>query len=279
MLAKELLKSVLPQASYNQIKSLYRRTRFKLEVLAGADASMIPPPEMNFVGDGDFVGVGKHFVEMLKRLADLKPSDRVLDIGSGIGRIAIPLTEFISSKGSYDGLEIVEQGIAWCDTRITTKYPQFRFTHADVFNSFYNPDGQYKAEDYRFPYPDQSFDLVFLTSVFTHMLPAEVEHYLQEIYRVLKPGGRCFASFFILNKTSRSLIDSNKSTFKFAFGDDVFRVNDLTHKEAAVAFDEAYLRAMFDRAKLKIKGDVYFGRWSGLADGYDFQDFVISTKT
>ena len=47
-----------------------------------------------------------------------------------------------------------------------------------------------KASEYTFPYEDGEFDVVVLTSVFTHMLPDDVAHYLDEIARVLKPGGR-----------------------------------------------------------------------------------------
>jgi hypothetical protein len=51
-----------------------------------------PPPENVFVGDGDFRTIGAEFLGHLVRIAGLKPDDRVLDIGSGIGRLAGPLT-------------------------------------------------------------------------------------------------------------------------------------------------------------------------------------------
>jgi ubiquinone/menaquinone biosynthesis C-methylase UbiE len=39
-----------------------------------------------------------------------------------------------------------------------------------------------------------------MKSLFTHIRPAEVENYLREMARVLKPGGRCLAAFFMLNE-------------------------------------------------------------------------------
>ena len=38
--------------------------------------------------------------------------------------------------------------------------PIYRFRHADVSNREYNPRGRYRGSDYRFPYPDGSFDAV-----------------------------------------------------------------------------------------------------------------------
>ena len=55
---------------------------------------------------------------MLKQFIDLgglKPEHRVLDIGSGIGRVAIPLTEYLNEKGSYEGFDVVELGVNWCN--------------------------------------------------------------------------------------------------------------------------------------------------------------------
>ena len=43
------------------------------------------------------------------------------------------------------------------------------------------------------------------------MLAEDVEHYLYEVARVLKTGGRCPISFFLLNEMSVALMRSNKS--------------------------------------------------------------------
>ena len=97
-------------------------------------------------------------------------------------------------------------GIKWCGNNITTKYPNFHFQRANVFNKYYNPTGEYKASEYKFPYNDNYFDLVILGFVFTHMLPTDLENYLSEVSRVLKINGRCLISFFLLNKESNSIL-------------------------------------------------------------------------
>lgn len=138
-----------------------------------------------------------------------------LHAGCGIGRMAVPLTGYLSAEGSYEGFDIVPEGVRWCQENITPKYPNFRFQIADVHNDRYHPEGSQKASEYRFPYADGSFDFVFLTSVFTHMLPQDMENYLSEISRILRSGGRCLITFFLLNAESLKLIEMGASDLDF----------------------------------------------------------------
>ena len=73
---------------------------------------LIPPRWMIYIGQGDFTAIGKEFLRHFVELGGLKPSDAVLDVGCGIGRIAIALTAFLGERGSYDGFDIVPDGIA-----------------------------------------------------------------------------------------------------------------------------------------------------------------------
>jgi SAM-dependent methyltransferase len=132
-----------------------------------------------FVGSVDnFEASGELLVRRLIEVAGLTPTSRVLDIGCGIGRLAVALTPYLDPQARYEGLDIVPSGIEWCTENITSRYPNFRFTLADVSNREYNPSGRLAPTEYRLPYADATFDLVVLTSVFTHMLPAEKEHYV-----------------------------------------------------------------------------------------------------
>ena len=55
------------------------------------------------------------------------------------------------------------------------------------------------AGEYRFPFPDASFDFVFTVSLFTHLLPAATWQFLTETGRVLRAGGRGLLSAWILD--------------------------------------------------------------------------------
>src|SRR5262245_53999141 len=176
---------------------------------------LVPPEEINFVGTGGFQAVGQEFFHYFVELAGLQPDERVLDVGCGIGRMAIPLTRYLHPQGSYEGFDVVPLGIEWCRNKITPRYPQFHFQLADIHNEHYAPQGRTPARKYQFPYPADSFDFVFLTSVFTHLLPADLENYVYEIARVMKLNGRCLMTFFLLNAESLDLMQRKRGTLAF----------------------------------------------------------------
>jgi SAM-dependent methyltransferase len=199
----------------------------------------------------------------------LRPEHRVLDIGSGIGNLAIGLAGYLTA--SYDGVEIHPEAVAWCQRAITPRHPTFRFHRADLVSRAYNPHGSVTAAEYRFPFPDGSFDFIFLSSVFTHMLPDAVEQYVHEIARLLAPNAVCVASYFLLNDETRAGIDQGRSfmTFGVQHPSGLCRLHDAALPEAAVALEESFVRRIHQRAGLRVR-DIRRGRWwSGEAHDQD----------
>jgi len=203
----------------------------------------------------------------------LRPEHRVLDIGSGIGNLALGLVDYL--RGGYDGIEIHQGAVEWCQREITTRYPTFRFHRADLTSGAYNPSGRTPASQYRFPFKDHTFDVAFLGSVFTHMLPDEVEVYVREIARVLVPGGMCVASYFLLNDDTRPGVDAGRSFLSFGVThpSGVCRLHDPTRPEAAVALEESFVRGIHDQVRLGIRDIRRGGWWHG---GQDDQDVVTA---
>jgi SAM-dependent methyltransferase len=231
---------------------------------------------MIFTGSGDFIKQGETFLKYFIDLGCLKQNNCVLDIGSGIGRMAIPLTEYLSQEGKYEGFDIVKKGVKWCKKNITSKFPNFNFQHIELKNSLYNLDTNQDASKFTFPYPDNYFDFIFLTSVFSHMLPNDVENYLKEINRVLKNSGRCFCTFFILTKEYKQNINKN---FNFPFDKGNYYLMDEKVPEANIAYEEDYLRSIILKANLNILS-MHNGYWSGRqkSESLDFQDIIILEK-
>jgi SAM-dependent methyltransferase len=253
-----------------------------IDKVTGRRNPMVPPRSQMFVGSvEDFESSGALLVDRLTRVAGLRRDSHVLDIGCGIGRLAVALTSRLGPEGRYEGLDIVPSGIEWCTGHITPRHPNFRFTLADVHNGEYNPNGRVAPTEYRLPYRDASFDLVVLTSVFTHMLPAETERYLDEIARVLKPGGHCFATYSLLNDESRRLMADGSADMRFDHAIGPCAVVDTKVPELAVGYDEAYVREASAAAGLEPE-DVLYGSWSGRrTDGHGSglsQDVVLTTR-
>ncbi|MDP8919032.1 MAG: class I SAM-dependent methyltransferase, partial [Pseudomonadota bacterium] len=82
-----------------------------MDEIARNDALPAPAPESVFVGDGDYRAIGVEYLGHYVRLGELKPSDRVLDIGCGIGRMAVPLTQYLDPETAfYEGIDPVNEG-------------------------------------------------------------------------------------------------------------------------------------------------------------------------
>jgi SAM-dependent methyltransferase len=287
LLDQPFFTSTLLPAIPRQIRWALRRLYFLpfdfADRLRGKQEEMVPPKSEIFTGSVDsFLRSGETLVQLLSDFAELRPSSKILDVGCGMGRLAVPLTRYLDEDGSYDGLDIVESGIKWCNENIAARHRNFHFSLADVFNAEYQPGGRAKASEYRFPYADETFDLVVLASVFTHMVPDEMEHYVTEVSRVLQRGGCCFATYFLINAESRRLMASGESSVRFKHNLDSHWLVSLRVPELSVGYDEEYVRNVYEKRGLE--KTIYYGGWCGRpplwsqASGTGDQDVVLATK-
>lgn len=235
----------------------------------------VPPlREVEKIGGFDFLKVGEHLASIVVEQGGLRPQDRVLDIGCGLGRLAVGLRSHLTT-GEYAGFDIYRRGIKWCRRNIEQKLPNFHFSFVDVRNRHYNRRGTIEPEQFVFPYASDSFDVAFASSLFTHLTPGAVERYVAEAGRVVKPGGRVVASFFLINGETAPILD--RTTPRFARVGAVHAVQDPDDPEAAVAYEEAAVREAFFRHGLEITA-IDYGSWGFRGDTLSFQDFVVATK-
>lgn len=270
------------------VRRLSRALSFRLRrardlVLDAADRlrgrpELIPPRRLLGGDYSEFQRIGEEFKRYFIELGGLEPEHAVLDVGCGPGRMAVPLIDYLTDDGRYEGFDVVPREIRWCQEYITPSRPSFRFQLADVRNRHYNPDGDIPAAEFRFPYDDSTFDLVVLASVFTHMLEDEVERYLSEVARVLRRGGRCIVTYFLLNDDSRRRIAGGESYFSFHAGDGAARFEDPDDPEAVVAYDEAIVRGRHTATGLPVES-VHGGYWCGRSEYLTWQDVVVARRT
>lgn len=243
------------------------------------DLNIALPPE-KLIGriGSSYRDIGRNHLRALKSECQLEPSSSILDLGCGCGRIAAPLTSYLDGDGTYDGLDLDVEAIEWCQHEIHSKYPNFRFQVADLRNGLYNRKGGISPEDYVFPYPDDVFDVVVATSVLTHLLPNSVRNYLREITRVLKKGGRSYITYFLINDDVRNRINKGVSRKQFAFEFPGYWANNRDIPEAAIAYDEDFIRDQYSQVGITIEGDILYGSWSGFPNKIFGQDRIIGIK-
>ena len=140
-----VVKRVVPAAVKRKIKShLAERKKARL---FGDLAYFVPMVDQMFDGPPsleEFKANGEEFLEIYKKLCGLRPDERMLDVGSGIGRKTLPLTQYFNRRAVYEGIDITKAGIDWCRDRITPRFPNFQFQQIDVYNKHYNPFGRYQ---------------------------------------------------------------------------------------------------------------------------------------
>ena len=279
MSVRKIYYSLPPQLRFTARRLLY----WPLDLFEGITkrrSKYEPPKGLIYTGrgSGSFLQQGQQQLGLLKRHLEISPKDKLLDIGSGIGRTAIALTGFLDQEGKYEGFDVVKMGVDWCKSKIKPDFPNFNFTYVPLQNDLYNSsDGT--AENFQFPYSENTFDKAFLFSVFTHMQVSEIQHYLQEIQRVLKPGGSCLATFFVYDKKTEEQIAFHQE-FKFPFSGEGYRIMDNKVKSANIAFETTFLDSMITQAGLQ-KLKYIEGYWKDdqeKSEENDFQDIVVMRK-
>jgi SAM-dependent methyltransferase len=237
------------------------------------------PPEnlLAGVGPGEYWRIGRETVALVDELVTVRPEDRILDVGCGLGRVAWPLAGRLGRRGSYTGLDVSRQYVEWCRQNLGLPPRRFTFHQADIRTSAYNTEGLVAAEDFVFPWPAESFDLALSISLFTHLMPAALQHYLREIRRTLRPGGRIFSTFFLLDARGKEAVASGFTYPTFTEPIEHGLVHDPLVPEDGVAYEPDWVFASFEEAGLVVTG-VHAGEWKTFLEERSYQDVVVAVR-
>lgn len=150
-----------------------------------------------FQDDEYFLTSAEKEADRLIQNLGLTSKSRILDLGCGYGRLAIGILRRLKTLNGYCGIDVNRSCIRWCRSKIERANPRFQFIHVNVQNDRYNPKGRSLNVQFRFPLEDQTFDIIYLFSVFSHMRDEDVRVYLSECRRLLKPTGKIFLTAFV----------------------------------------------------------------------------------
>jgi SAM-dependent methyltransferase len=162
----------------------------------------------------------------------------VLDFGCGCGRLARQLIQQQPRPRKYLGIDRHKGMIEWCQSHLAPQAPGFDFQHHDVFHQLLNPQGT--PGHLPFPATDREVTLFIAYSVFTHLLEPDAEFYLQELARILNPGGVAVTTWFLFDKGDFPMMQE--------FQNALF-INALDPTNAVI-FDRGWLSAQIARAGL-----------------------------
>jgi SAM-dependent methyltransferase len=162
---------------------------------------VLPPPGLRKC-DADYRD-DSYFLQSAQREADrviqrcgVTGHSCVLEVGCGPGRFPIGLLSRLGELAQYWGMDVQARSIQWCQRYLTRAHPTVQFRHLNVHNLRYNPSGEPLDANFRFPFPERSFDLIYLYSVFSHMISADIRVYLHDFQRLLvRTGWVCFTGF------------------------------------------------------------------------------------
>lgn len=255
------------------------------------DTNLIPPDDLilkNGIGVNDRENIGREFQAIGAGIIGEMINDgyilfnhRVLDVGCGLGRLAGALTQHLSPSGVYFGIDVTKSSIDWC-TDHYRGYPNFRFVHADVFSTLYNPTAVTPAADYRFPFEANSFDFVFSVSLYTHLVLRDADNYLAEMTRVLKHGGRMWNTFLLLDEISEPrarVAQAEYPNVHMPWEIEGGLTAIPSNPEALISFRRPVIEGIHTKHGLQIE-DIRNGPWSGRSDNIraGYQDVVIARK-
>ncbi len=211
-------------------------------------------------GGVSFARYGDLLARILQQNTGFGRDADILEIGCGSGRTALGLRSLLNDS-KYTGMDINRKSLEASKNNPVLQAKKFRFDLLDVYNREYNPTGKHEAHTYTLSYKNNHYDVVFLVSVFTHMLHKEVSRYIQEISRILKPGGYCMLTTFLVDH-GRVFKGAEVS---FQFTDGASHIRSETIPEMAVGYYLEFFETEFRKHGMELSAKLP-GSWRGVPE-------------
>jgi SAM-dependent methyltransferase len=171
----------------------------------------------------------------------LNSATHLLDVGCGQCRLAIGIMHRLGTIGRYVGVDLDADSIDWGTRHLTAVDPEFEFGLLRVGNERYNPDGPPLDDRFHFSFPDESFDLVYMSGVSPHLDADEHSVYLREFRRLLRPRGNLYITAFVEDDVPPVTVNPEG-----------YRDHVLTGPRNCIRYERAFFFSLLEEAGLEI---------------------------
>ena len=247
--------------------------------IGGADALLtcVRHDALQFVGSGDYERVGAVFLDYFIKLGGLEPRHRVLDIGCGVGRMAVPLTGYLSNEGSYEGVDIVPEGIEWCTNNLSTRFsfPVFCGRHSQQGIPCRRRDGRLRlsvsisGRRFRFRVPH--------LGVYAHAAEGGRELSLGD-FATAEARRSLLHHLVSFEPGIRISLPCGRAALAFKHSIEGCLITNPDVPEEAIAHPESVVRAWYQAFGLDKDLIVHYGAWCGRERFESQQDICVSAK-
>lgn len=244
----------LAKVSYNSLAKIAGDTIAKTLGSPFPELKQLPPNHLRirsgtgnrlFNGHITFIQAGNEmWLKFLSRQY-CTPNADIVELGCGCGRIARPLKEPSWDpwfQGTYIGVDIDQEMIEYCRSNFPDG--RFQFIISPHKSTVYSPgkayDGPVARSSNFFIAEEQSKDFVYSLSLYSHLLETEAIEYVEKSYRLLRPEGIMYMTFFCIEHVELG----GRWSFRHRCGNAF--IESAQFPEAAVAYHEAF---MVDLAK------------------------------
>jgi SAM-dependent methyltransferase len=247
--------------------SIYTRINRRVKKIFEKDYSkykgvILPPGKMRLMGDKFYddafylessLREGERFITKLPVTKDTE----MLEIGCSSGRSVIGLIQKAGPIKRYVGVDANKRNIDWCNKYLGGNYPYCEFVNVDLWHILFNPNGSVKLdENFRYPFNNNAFDIVYLQSVLPNSVDWEIKIFAKEFYRLVKPGGTLFLTDFI--EENVPYMTENPENYKMV----------CTYPRQIVRFEKNYFIKMFTDAGFELKTFIYGTEVDGQSELY-----------
>ncbi|MEL7585527.1 MAG: class I SAM-dependent methyltransferase [Prolixibacteraceae bacterium] len=238
-----------------------RRKLFPQKQFVIYDNSVLPAKHLRFNGpmfadDAFYLRTSESEARRLIDRFRCDKTSRLLEIGCGQGRLATGLLRLIGPV-NYTGLDVHLPSVNWCRRYIEKTQPSYHFEHLNIGSERYNKGGVKIDHNFKFPVKDQSVDVIYIWGVFTNLEGEIMKVYLNDLKRMLLPGGKIFFTAFAEEDVPNISVNPEGYLFK-----------EYTGPLQVVRYEKSYLFSLIAQAGLVVDDFIYGKEFDGQSEFY-----------